>query len=74
MYGGYGNRMTGMGGMYNYNNRMGMGMSRIGPNGMPIENGMSFTQQMELSTQSTFQILDQIVQAFAGFSQMLGTI
>lgn len=72
MYGSsmYGNSMYGAGGMYGgggmYGNRMMSGYGSrggIGPNGMPFEGGeMSFTQQMELSTQSTFQILDQIVQ------------
>lgn len=68
--GGYGNTYGGYGG--------GMGMGRFG--GMGGMGGMynrrmdgdpTFTQQMELSTQSTFQTLDQIVQAFGGFAQML---
>lgn len=60
--------MYGGGGMYGggmYGNRMmgGYGNRGMGPNGMPFEGGeMSFTQQMEMSTQSTFQILDQVVQ------------
>ena len=48
-----------------------MGNVRLGPNGFPIEENITFAQQMEQSTQSTFQVLDQIVQAFGGFSQML---
>ena len=70
----YGGGLYGSGGMYGglygnnmgmYGNRIGGYGNRLGPNGMPFEGGeMSFTQQMELSTQSTFQILDQIVQVF----------
>jgi peroxin-13 len=70
MAGGYGT-MTGGYGSGMYGNRMGMGNVRLGPNGFPIEENISFAQQMEQSTQSTFQVLDQIVQAFGGFSQML---
>ena len=80
MYGGgmYGGGMYGSG-MYGhgmYGGTGGMYGNRFGnPRGMgpPFgENGeMSFMQQMEASTQSTFQIIDQIVQAFTGFSQML---
>jgi peroxin-13 len=46
-----------------------MGMMNRPFNRMMEEN--SLTQQMELSTQSTFQVLDQIVQSFMGFSNML---
>ncbi|KAI8897944.1 Peroxin 13, N-terminal region-domain-containing protein [Globomyces pollinis-pini] len=70
-YGGYGSSY----GMGAYGNRMGMnGMGgmpmQMGPNGMPMGDP-SLTQRMAESTQSTFQMLDQIVQAFGGFSQML---
>lgn len=66
--GGYGSGMGGYG-----NNRMGMyGQQRIGPNGIPYNEGdMSLSQRLEQSSQSTFQVLDNIVQAFGGFSQML---
>ncbi|KAI8924582.1 Peroxin 13, N-terminal region-domain-containing protein [Entophlyctis helioformis] len=38
----------------------------LGPNGEP-----PLTARLEQSTQATFQMLDQIVQAFGGFAQML---
>ncbi|KAJ3013748.1 Peroxisomal membrane protein PAS20 [Thoreauomyces humboldtii] len=54
-----------VGGGYNRFGGGGMGMG-MGPNGeMPL------SAQMEQSTQATFGTLDAIVQAFAGFSQML---
>jgi peroxin-13 len=62
--GGYGNGMYGGGygsGYSSYNRR-------LMPNHL---DGNSLMQRMEQSTQSTFQMLDQIVQAFGGFSQML---
>lgn len=55
------NRGIGGGGMYN---RMGY------PNQMDGEQ-IPLTQQVEQSTQQAFFVLDQIVQAFGGFSQML---
>ncbi|EGF76285.1 hypothetical protein BATDEDRAFT_14942 [Batrachochytrium dendrobatidis JAM81] len=83
-YGGYGssygtgyspyNRYgTTMGG---YNRFGGMGNQMngpmMGPNGLPIPEGeLPLTARLEQSTQATFQMLDQIVQAFGGFSQML---
>lgn len=60
MYGGYGGGYGSFGGY----NRFGMNRP------MALE-GTSMSQRMELSTQSTFQMLDQIVQTFGGFSQML---
>ena len=57
----YGNRFG------NYNNT---GMGPMG--GPPFEGGeVSFSRQMEMSTQSAFQTLDQIVQTFGGFAHML---
>ncbi|KAJ3209705.1 Peroxisomal membrane protein PAS20 [Entophlyctis luteolus] len=85
-YGGYGsgygyNRMStynrfgsgyGMGGYGGYGgyNGYGPGMMRPGfnpnnPNEIPL------TAQIEQSTQYAFQSIDQVVQAFTGFSQML---
>ncbi|KAI8610522.1 Peroxin 13, N-terminal region-domain-containing protein [Chytriomyces sp. MP71] len=70
MYGGgmYGGGMYG-GGMYGggMNNGFGMrpGMGPANPGEIPL------TQQIEQSTQQAFQSMDQIVQAFTGFSQML---
>ncbi|KAI8341125.1 Peroxin 13, N-terminal region-domain-containing protein [Chlamydoabsidia padenii] len=70
-YGGYGSSygMGGMGGMYG-----GMGgYNRFGNQmgGMygPEEPGL--TQQMEMGTRATFQVIEQIVGAFGGFAQML---
>ncbi|KAI9333688.1 Peroxin 13, N-terminal region-domain-containing protein [Obelidium mucronatum] len=54
-YGGYGGMMGGARPPYNPNN----------PNEIPL------TAQIEQSTQHAFQSIDQIVQAFTGFSQML---
>ncbi|KAJ3258473.1 Peroxisomal membrane protein PAS20 [Boothiomyces macroporosus] len=67
-YGGYNSYGSGMYGGGVYGNSM-YGMRRpmmMGPDG-----DMSLTQRMEQSTQSTFQVLDQIVQSFGGFAQML---
>lgn len=67
-YGSYG----GYGGGYGstYGNRFGMGGMQ-GPMGMGPNGELPLTAQMEQSTQATFQMLDQIVQAFGGFAQML---
>ncbi|KAI8838360.1 Peroxin 13, N-terminal region-domain-containing protein [Chytridium lagenaria] len=67
-YGGYGS-YGGHGGM----NRMGMGgYGAQGGPGMPGPNGeLPLTARIEQSTASAFQMIDQIVQAFGGFSQML---
>ena len=69
-YGGggmYGGNSMGM-----YGNRMNPYGNRMGPNGMPFEGGeMTFTQQMELTTQSTFQILDQVVQVSNPLNKMM---
>ncbi|KAJ3322606.1 Peroxisomal membrane protein PAS20 [Blyttiomyces sp. JEL0837] len=43
-----------------------------GPQGPPGPNGeMPLTAQVEQSTAAAFQVIDQIVQAFGGFAQML---
>ncbi|KAI8832550.1 Peroxin 13, N-terminal region-domain-containing protein [Chytridium lagenaria] len=54
-------------------NRMGMGgYGAQGGPGMPGPNGeLPLTARIEQSTASAFQMIDQIVQAFGGFSQML---
>ncbi|KXS96369.1 hypothetical protein AC579_2780 [Pseudocercospora musae] len=68
MYGGgmYGGGYGGMGGMYGGGMYGQQGM-QIGPDGQP----MSLTQSFSNSTQATFQMIESIVGAFAGFSQML---
>ncbi|KAI9102811.1 Peroxin 13, N-terminal region-domain-containing protein [Phlyctochytrium arcticum] len=62
----------GAGGYGGYN-RMGNGYSRFGspygPQGGPGD--MPLSAQMEQSTQATFGALEQVVQAFGGFAQML---
>ncbi|KAI9295397.1 hypothetical protein K502DRAFT_324363 [Neoconidiobolus thromboides FSU 785] len=74
MYGGgYGSGMGSMyGGMGGYGmnrygpyNRMGMNGGRMGPE------DPSFAHQMQLSTQSTFQLLERVVGTFGGIAQML---
>ncbi|KAJ1340106.1 hypothetical protein BSLG_005276 [Batrachochytrium salamandrivorans] len=62
-------------------NRYGMGgaggmMGQMGPNGMAgaLEGEQPLTVRLEQSTQATFQLLDQIVQAFGGFAQMLDCV
>ncbi|KAJ3126484.1 Peroxisomal membrane protein PAS20 [Nowakowskiella sp. JEL0407] len=83
-YGGYnsynrfGNTYGGLGGYnnYSYNNSYNRPYgSTHSYNGQQPNLGpnpeMSLTAQMEQSTQSTFQTLDQVVQAFGGFAQML---
>jgi peroxin-13 len=60
-YGGYGYGMGGMG-----------GMGPMGMMGGPMDpNNPSLTQQLEVSTQQTFAVLQSIVQTFGGFAQML---
>ncbi|ORZ10811.1 Peroxin 13, N-terminal region-domain-containing protein [Absidia repens] len=61
--GGYGGGMYG--GMNGYN-RFG---NRMGGMGGPEEPGL--TQQMEMGTRATFEVVEQIVGAFGGFAQML---
>lgn len=56
----------GMGGMYG--GMPGYGGMGMGPNG---EDPNSLTNSFSQSTQATFQIIESIVGAFAGFSQML---
>lgn len=77
MYGGGYNRYgSGMynsgynGGMYNSGYNSGM-YNRFGMNGQAMNGEPSLSMQLEQSTQATFQMLDQIVQAFGGFAQML---
>ncbi|CAO3584106.1 unnamed protein product [Absidia cylindrospora] len=70
-YGGYGGSMYGgMGGYGGYNrfggNRMGGMYGMGGPEEQP-----GLTQQMEMGTRATFEIIEQIVGAFGGFAQML---
>ncbi|CAO3629428.1 unnamed protein product [Cunninghamella blakesleeana] len=62
-YGGYG----GMGG-YGYN-RFGNRMGGMGGMGGPEGPGLS--ERMEMSTRSTFEVIEQIVGAFGGIAQML---
>lgn len=66
-YGGY----SGFGGGYGMN-RFGMGpYNRMGYGGIPGEQGeLPLGAQVEQSTQQAFFVLDQIVQAFTGFSHM----
>jgi peroxin-13 len=64
--GGYGGMYGGMGGYNRYGGQMG-GM--YGGMGDPNEPGLS--QQMEMGTRATFQVIEQIVGAFGGFAQML---
>lgn len=72
MYGGYGG-MGGMGGMYGggYGGYGGMGgmYGGMNPNDPNIQN--SLTNRFGNSTQATFQMLEGIVGAFSGFTQML---
>jgi peroxin-13 len=75
-YGGYGGNSYGMNRMSSYGGGMnsyggGYGNQRFGMNGMGMNGVPTMQQQMEQSTQSTFQMLDQVVQTFGGFSQML---
>ncbi|ROT42287.1 hypothetical protein SODALDRAFT_303480 [Sodiomyces alkalinus F11] len=65
MYGGYG----GYGSMYG--GGMGGGMYGGMPGMQPHGDPNSLTNQFNNSTQATFQMLQGIVQAFGGFSQML---
>ncbi|KAI8917716.1 Peroxin 13, N-terminal region-domain-containing protein [Powellomyces hirtus] len=66
-YGGYGSRLGNSGyGAGGYGNRFGGGPYVGGPG-----EGMPLSAQMEQSTMATFNTLDSVVQAFAGFSQML---
>ncbi|KAJ3279435.1 Peroxisomal membrane protein PAS20 [Borealophlyctis nickersoniae] len=78
-YGGYGSTygsryggIGGYGGGYGASpyNRMGGAYGAQGPMG-PDGGPLPLAAQLEQSTQSTFQTIDQIVQAFTGFSQML---
>ncbi|CAO3585728.1 unnamed protein product [Absidia cylindrospora] len=62
--GGYGGGMYG--GMGGYNR---FGNNRMGGMGGPEEPGL--TQQMEMGTRATFEVVEQIVGAFGGFAQML---
>ena len=50
---------------------MGMGMGGMGMGMGMGPNGASLTQQMESGTAATFQLLQSVVSAFGGFSQML---
>ena len=65
--GGYGSGYGG--GMYGMN-RPGM---QVGPNGLPLTNSdeIPLTAQIEQSTAAAFGVMDQVVQAFGGFAQML---
>ena len=68
-YGGMGGMYGGMGGMGGMYGGMG-GMN--GMNGMPGDpNNQSLTQSFSQSTQATFQLIESIVGAFSGFTQML---
>jgi len=67
-YGSYGGYGSGFGG--GYGGYGGYGMNRPGMFGPNAGNG-EFMQQMEQSTQGTFQALDSLVQAVGGFAQML---
>ncbi|KAL2913060.1 Peroxisomal membrane protein PAS20 [Polyrhizophydium stewartii] len=80
-YGGYGSGGYGynrFGSSYGYGggaygsgyNRFG-GPGGMGPGGVGPDGEMPLTARLEHSTQATFQTLDQIVQAFGGFAQML---
>ncbi|KAJ3196225.1 Peroxisomal membrane protein PAS20 [Irineochytrium annulatum] len=71
-YGGYGANRFG-GGYGSSYNRPGMyGGQPMGPNGGPLPPGeVPLTARVEQSTATAFQTIDQIVQAFGGFSQML---
>jgi peroxin-13 len=72
---GYGGGVGGMYGGINAPNQMSMyGNSRMRMNMMADPNNpesVSLMQRMEQSTQPTFMMLEQVVQAFGGFAQML---
>ncbi|CAO3647289.1 unnamed protein product [Cunninghamella echinulata] len=85
-YGSYGSRygMSGLGsyggygGMGGYGSMGGMGYNRFGNNRMygngmmgGPEDQMGLTQRMEMSTRSTFEVIESIVGAFGGIAQML---
>ncbi|KAJ1971440.1 Peroxisomal membrane protein PAS20 [Dimargaris xerosporica] len=61
-YGGYGGYGPRLGGLY--------GRPMMG-NGFPGDDPESLSAGLEASTRSTFQVLEQIVNAFGGFAQML---
>ncbi|TPX37637.1 hypothetical protein SmJEL517_g00598 [Synchytrium microbalum] len=67
------NRFGSMGGMGGGYSGYGSPYNRFGgAPGMPGQpEEISLTQRMEQSTQNAFMVLDNIVQAFGGFSQML---
>ena len=74
MYGNYGN----YGGMYanGFSNGFGNGMYSNFPSfgsnrPFMLNPSNSFSQSLEANTRNTFQMLDQIVQTFTGFAQML---
>ncbi|KAJ3030498.1 UNVERIFIED_CONTAM: Peroxisomal membrane protein PAS20 [Siphonaria sp. JEL0065] len=69
-YGGYGagGYAGGYGGVGGYGMMGGMGRPPYNPNN---PNEIPLTAQIEQSTQHAFQSIDQVVQAFTGFSQML---
>ena len=73
-YGGYGSYGTGMyGGMGGYNSMYGGGMGGMygGMGGYDPNDPNGLTHGFTQSTQATFQIIENIVQAFGGFAQML---
>ncbi|KXN74502.1 hypothetical protein CONCODRAFT_82952 [Conidiobolus coronatus NRRL 28638] len=77
-YGGYGSSYGGYGGYGSmgysrYGRYGGMGgMGGMGMGGMGMDpNGMSLANQMQMTTQPTFQLLEGIVNTFGGFTQML---
>ncbi|KAJ3100091.1 Peroxisomal membrane protein PAS20 [Phlyctochytrium bullatum] len=68
-YGGYG---SGYGGYGGYGGRPGFGGFGAGQPGQPLPNGeLPLTARVEQSTALAFQTIDQIVQTFGGFAQML---
>ncbi|GJJ10069.1 hypothetical protein Clacol_004295 [Clathrus columnatus] len=71
-YGGYSNYGMGYGGLGG--GYGGYGYGGMGPMQQPMgfdPNNPSLTQQLEATTQSTFALLQSIVQTFGGFAQML---
>ncbi|KAJ3220205.1 Peroxisomal membrane protein PAS20 [Dinochytrium kinnereticum] len=67
-YGGYGGGYGGYGGGLNRP----YGAGGLGPGGPAGPNGeLPLTARVEQSTANAFQMIDQIVQAFGGFAQML---
>ncbi|KAI9356323.1 Peroxin 13, N-terminal region-domain-containing protein [Zopfochytrium polystomum] len=71
-YGGYGGGYGGYG-TGAFGQRPGMyGAGPMGPMGNPNNpNEIPLTAQIEQSTSSAFQVMDQVVQSFGGFAQML---